>query len=120
MLSEAINVTREHLSRVFNRHLPLSESMGKRIAASLGVSWDVVKQPESRYMIDLINLALVDFLHKPDALDWKSSVRLADKMGILSRSSVDSGEATAAQLEDEELLGVGDEPDVDWEAWTDE
>ena len=115
MLADEINITREHLTRVFNRHSPLTELLGRRIAEGLGVSWDVIKKPESLYIVELINLSIVQFLQNPDPLDWKSAVSLADKMGMLSRSSVDTGEASEAQTEDEELLGIDDVPDVDWE-----
>ena len=109
-LAEEIEVTREHLSRVLHRQRALSEDIGRKVAQALGVSWEVVKQPESLYMADLINLSLVDFFHKPGELDWKNAVRLADKMGILKRGTVDSSEPTDAEVEDADLLARGDAP----------
>ena len=47
-----------------------------------------------------------------EALDWKNAIRLADKMGILKRSAVDSSEPTDAQVEDEDLLALGDVPEA--------
>ena len=64
-----IEVTREHLSRVLNRQVPLSEDIGRRLSGVLGVSWDVIQKPESVHQTDLINLSLVEFLHEPGALD---------------------------------------------------
>ncbi len=109
-LCAEIEVSEAHLSRVLNGHSPLSEDIGRKVAQALGVSWEVVKQPESLYMADLINLSLVDFFHKPGALDWKNAVRLADKMGILKRGTVDSSEPTDAEVEDADLLALGDAP----------
>ena len=40
-LAEEIDVSDQHLSRVLNRHVPLSEQVGKKIAGVLGVSWEV-------------------------------------------------------------------------------
>ena len=109
-LAEEIEVTREHLSRVFNRQMALSDEIGRKVAQALGVSWEVVKQPESLYMADLINLSLVGFFRKPGELDWKNAIRLADKIGILKRGTVDSSEPTDAEVEDADLLALGDAP----------
>ena len=111
-LADEIEITREHLSRVLNRHALLSESLGKQLADALGVSWDVVKQPESLYMVDLINLALVGFFQEPGKLDWKNAVRLADKMGVFKIGTVDNSEPTDAQVEDADLLELGDVPEA--------
>ena len=46
-LAQEIDVSLNHLSGVLNRQRTLSEDIGKRIAVSLGVSWDVVKKPEA-------------------------------------------------------------------------
>ena len=109
-LAQIIEVSDQHLSRVLNRQRPLSEDIGKKIAGVLGVSWDVVKTPESLYMVDLINLSLVGFLHQPGALDWTNAIRLADRMGILKQGTVDSSEPTEAEVEDADLLALGDAP----------
>ena len=111
-LSKEIDVTQQHLSRVLNRQSPLSEDIGKRLSVTLGVSWEVVKQPESSYMRELMSMALVEFLQVPGELDWKNAVRLADKMGYLSGGVADSGEISAAQIEDEDLLEIGDTPEA--------
>ena len=107
-LAVEIDVTRVHLSRVLNRHVPLSEQVGKKLSGALGVSWEVLKQPEQRYFVDLINLSLVEFFHERGALDWTNAIRLADKMGILKQGAVDSSEPTDAQVEDADLLALGD------------
>ena len=109
-LAEEIEVTREHLSRVLNRQSPLSEAIGRRVSGVLGVSWEVLKQPEEGYFVGLIHLSLVEFLHQPGPLDWTNAIRLADKMGILKRGTVDSSEPTDAQVEDADLLELGDVP----------
>ena len=109
-LAQEIDVSDQHLSRVLNRHVPLSEEIGKKIAGVLGVSWEVLKQPEEGYFVGLIHLSLAAFLHEPGALDWKNAIRLADKMGILKQGTVDSSEPTEAQVEDAEKLELGDVP----------
>ena len=109
-LAEEIEVTREHLSRVLNRQRPLSEDIGRRLSGVLGVSWDVIQKPESVHQTDLINLSLVEFLHQPGPLDWTNAIRLAAQMGILKRGTVDSSEPTDAQVEDADLLELGDAP----------
>ena len=109
-LAKEIEVTREHLSRVLNRQRPLSEDIGRRLSGVLGVSWDVIQKPESVHQTDLINLSLVGFLHEPAPLDWTNAIRLADKMGIFKRGTVDSSEPTEAQVEDADLLELGDAP----------
>ena len=105
-LAQEIDVTRVHLSRVLNRQIPLSEEVGKKIGGVLGVSWEVLKQPEH----DLVHLSLVEFFHEPGPLDWKNAIRLADRMGILKRGTVDSSEPTDAEVEDADLLELGDAP----------
>ena len=112
-LAAEIEVSRQHLSAVLNRQKPLSEQVGKQIADKLSVPWEVLKQPESLYMVDLISLSLVGFFHEPIDLDWKNAVRLADKMGMLKRGVVDSGEPTDAQNEDDDLLELGDVPEAE-------
>ena len=109
-LASKIDVTRVHLSRVLNRQRPLSEDIGRRLSGVLGVSWDVIQKPESVHQTDLINLSLVEFLHEPGPLDWKNAIRLADRMGILKRGTVDSSEPTDAEVEDADLLELGDAP----------
>ena len=109
-LAAEIDVTRGHLSRVWNRQVPLSEDIGRRLSGVLGVSWDVIQKPESVHQTDLINLSLVEFFHEPGALDWTNAIRLADKMGLLKRGTVDSSEPTDAQVEDADLLELGDVP----------
>ena len=108
--AEEIEVTREHLSRVLNRQRALSEGIGRRLSGALGVSWEVLKQPEEGYFVGLINLSLVGFLHEPGTLDWTNAIRLADQMGILKQGAVDSSEPTDAQVEDADLLALGDAP----------
>ena len=114
-LAQEMDCSFSHLSKVLNRQNALSEAVGKQLAEQLDLSWEVVSKPESLHLTELMTLSLVEFLHNPDSLDWKSAVSLADKMGILTRSSIDTGEASAAQTEDEELLSVDDVPDVEWE-----
>ena len=109
-LAAEIEVTREHLSRVLNRQRPLSGDLGRRLSGVLGISWDVIQKPESVHQTDLINLSLVEFFHEPGALDWTNAIRLADKMGLLKRGTVDSSEPTDAQVEDADLLELGDVP----------
>ena len=109
-MAQEIDVTRVHLSGVLNRQRLLSEEVGKKIGGVLGVSWEVLKQPEQRYFVDLVHLSLVEFFHEPGDLDWTNAVRLADKMGILKRGTVDSSEPTDAQVEDADLLELGDVP----------
>ena len=110
-LAQEIEVSVRHLSGVLNRQRLLSEEVGKRLSGALGVSWEVLKQPEQRYFVDLVHLSLVEFFHEPGSLDWTTAVRLADKMGILKRVSVDSSEPTDAQVEDADLLALGDVPE---------
>ena len=113
-LAQEIDVSLNHLSGVLNRSRTLSENIGKRIAVSLGVSWDVVKKPEAAYMRELMSTWLVEFLQTPSgALDWKNAIRLADKMGYLSGTVVDTGEPSEAQQDDEDLLELGDVPEVE-------
>ena len=107
-LAQEIEVSDQHLSRVLNRQRPLSEDIGRRLSGVLGVSWDVIQKPESVHQTDLINLSLVGFLHEPGPLDWTKAIRLAAKMGILKRGTVDSSEPTDAQVEDANLLELGD------------
>ena len=109
-LAEEIEVSDQHLSRVLNRQRPLSEDIGKKIAGVLGVSWEVIQKPESVHQTDLINLSLVGFLHEHSVLDWTKAIRLADKMGILKQGTVDSSEPTDAEVEDADLLELGDAP----------
>ena len=49
-------------------------------------------------------------LHEPGPLEWKNAIRLADKIGILKRGTVDSSEPTDAEVEDADLLALGDAP----------
>ena len=107
-LAQKIDVTRNHLSGVLNRQVPLSEDIGRRLSGVLGVSWDVIQKPESVHQTDLINLSLVEFFHEPGALDWTNAIRLAAQMGLLKRGTVDSSEPTDAQVEDADLLELGD------------
>ena len=109
-LAKEIEVTREHLSRVLNRQRPLSEDIGRRLSGVLGVSWDVIQKPEQVHQTDLINLSLVGVLHEPGPLDWTNAIRLADKMGIFKQGTVDSSEPTEAEVEDADLLALGDAP----------
>ncbi len=109
-LAAEIEVTREHLSRVLNRQRPLSGDLGRRLSGVLGLSWDVIQKPESVHQTDLINLSLVGVLHEPGPLNWTKAIRLISKMGILKRGTVDSSEPTEAQVEDEDLLALGDVP----------
>ena len=109
-LAQEIDVSINHLSGVLNRQRPLSEDIGKKIAGVLGVSWDVIQKPESVHQTDLINLSLVGFLHEPGALNWTKAIRLADRMGILKQGTVDSSEPTEAEVEDADLLALGDVP----------
>ena len=109
-LAAKIEVSDQHLSRVLNRQRPLSEDIGKKIAGVLGVSWDVIQKPEQVHQTDLINLSLVGFLHEPVPLDWTNAIRLADKMGIFKQGTVDSSEPTEAEVEDADLLELGDAP----------
>ena len=111
-LAAEIDVTRVHLSGVLNRQRLLSEEVGKRLSGALGVSWEVLKQREEGYFVGLIHLSLATFLHEPGALDWTNAVKLADKMGILKRGTVDSSEPTDAQNKDEDLLELGDVPEA--------
>ena len=113
-LSTEIDVSLNHLSGVLNGQRTLSEDIGKRLADALGLTWDVVKKPEAKYMRDLMSTWLVGFLQEPGgALDWKNAIRLADKMGYLSGGQVDSGEPSDAQVEDDDLLSEGDVPEAD-------
>ena len=51
---------------VLNRIRTLSEDIGKRLADALGVSWDVVKKPEAKYMRELMTLwRWLEFLQEP-------------------------------------------------------
>ena len=109
-LAQEIDVSDQHLSRVLNRQRPLSGDLGRRLSGVLGISWDVIQKPESVHQTDLINLSLVEFFHEPGALDWTNAIRLADQMGILKRGTVDSSEPTEAQVEDANLLALGDVP----------
>ena len=109
-LAVEIDVSDQHLSRVLNRQVPLSGDLGRRLSGVLGISWDVIQKPESVHQTDLINLSLVEFFHEPGALDWTNAIRLADKMGILKRGTVDSSEPTDAEVEDADLLALGDAP----------
>ena len=47
-------------------------------------------------------------------MPWTGRTRFgwADKMGILKRGTVDSSEPTDAQVEDEDLLALGDVPEA--------
>ena len=109
-LAQEIDVSINHLSGVLNRQRALSEDIGRRLSGVLGVSWDVIQKSESVHQTDLINLSLVEFLHQPAPLDWTKAIRLSDKMGILKRGTVDSSEPTDAQVEDADLLELGDVP----------
>ena len=109
-LAREIDVSINHLSGVLNRQRPLSEDIGRRLSGVLGVSWDVIQKPEQVHQTDLINLSLVGFLHEPGPLDWTNAIRLADKMGIFKQGTVDSSEPTEAQVEDADLLELGDAP----------
>ena len=61
-----------------------------------------------------MSLWLLEFLQTPDgSLDWKNAVRLADKMGYLSGGVVDAGEPSAAEVEDDDLLELGDTPEAE-------
>ena len=109
-LAREIDVSINHLSGVLNRQRPLSEDIGRRLSGVLGVSWDVIQKPEQVHQTDLINLSLVGFLHEPAPLDWTNAIRLADKMGIFKQGTVDSSEPTEAEVEDADLLALGDAP----------
>ena len=112
-LCAEIDVSFRHLSGVLTGQRTLSESIGKQIADALGVSWDIIRKPESQYMRELMATALVGFLQDPGKLDWKNGVRLADKMGYLSGSQADSSEPSEAEVEDDDLLELGDVPEAD-------
>lgn len=109
-LAREIDVSINHLSGVLNRQRPLSEDIGRRLSGVLGVSWDVIQKPEQVHQTDLINLSLVGFLHEPGPLNWTNAIRLADKMGIFKQGTVDSSEPTEAEVEDADLLALGDAP----------
>ena len=113
-LAVEIDVSFRHLSGLLNGQRTLSEDVGKRLSDALGVTWEVIRKPESQYMRDLMSLWLVDFLQEPGgALDWKNAVRLADKMGYLSGGVADTGEPSDAQVEDDDLLELGDTPEAE-------
>ena len=112
-LCAEIDVSEQHLSRVLNGHSPLSEDIGKRLADKLGLTWDVVKKPEAKYIRELMSTWLVGFLQEPGKLEQKNAVRLADKLGYLSGGQVDTGEPSDAQVEDDDLLSEGDVPEAD-------
>ena len=109
-LAREIDVSINHLSGVLNRQRPLSEDIGRRLSGVLGVSWDVIQKPEQVHQTDLINLSLVGFLHEPGPLDWKNAIRLADLLGIFKQGTVNSSEPTEAEVEDADLLELGDAP----------
>ena len=109
-LAQEIEVSINHLSGFLNRQSPLSGDIGRRLSGVLGVSWDVIQKPESVHQTDLINLSLVGVLHEPGPLNWTNAIRLADKMGIFKQGTVDSSEPTEAEVEDADLLALGDAP----------
>ena len=112
-LCAEIDVSEQHLSRVLNGHSPLSEDIGKRLADALGLTWDVVKKPEAKYIRELMLGWLVDSLQELDKLEQKNVIKLADKMGYLSGGQVDSGEPSEAEVEDDDLLELGDTPEAE-------
>ena len=96
-----------------NGHAPLSEEIGRAIAETLDVPWDVVKEPESKYLRGQMVLWVVESLQDRGKLDQRNVIDLVDKMGYLATGVVESGEPTEAQQEDEDLLELGDVPEVE-------
>ena len=107
-----IDVSAAHLYRVFNRQSPLSEDIGRSFADTLDVPWEVVKQPEASYLRGEMLVWIMESLQDRKKLEQKNVIRLADKMGFLSGGVVDSGEPSAAEVEDEDLLELGDVPEA--------
>ena len=112
-LCAEIEVSFRHLSGVLTGQRTLSEDIGKRIADALGVEWDIIRKPESQYIRDMMSTWLVGSLQDLDKLEQKNLISLADKMGYLATGVVESGEPTEAQQEDEDLLELGDVPEVE-------
>ena len=112
-LGEKIEVSVAHLYRVLNGHAPLSEEIGRAIAETLDVPWDVVKEPESKYLRGQMVLWVVESLQDREKLDQRNVIDLVDKMGYLATGVVESGEPTEAQQDDEDLLELGDVPEVE-------
>ena len=112
-LCAEIEVSFRHLSGVLTGQRTLSEDIGKRIADALGVEWDIIRKPESQYIRDLMSTWLVGSLQDLDKLEQKNLISLADKMGYLRVGAVDSSEPSEAEVEDDDLLELGDTPEVD-------
>ena len=112
-LCAEIDVSLSHLSGLLNGQRTLSESIGKRLAKALGLTWDVVRKPEAKYIRELMSTWLVGFLQEPGKLEQKNAVRLADKLGYLRVGAVDSSEPSAAEVEDDDLLELGDTPEAE-------
>ena len=112
-LCAEIEVSFRHLSGVLTGQRTLSEDIGKRIADALGVEWDIIRKPESQYIRDMMSTWLVGSLQDLDKLEQKNVITLADKMGYLSGGVVDSSEPSEAEVEDDDLLELGDTPEAE-------
>ena len=112
-LCAEIDVSFRHLSGVLTGQRTLSEDIGKRIADALGVEWDIIRKPESQYIRDLMSTWLVGSLQDLDKLEQKNLISLADKMGYLRVGAVDSSEPSEGEVEDDDLLELGDTPEAE-------
>ena len=112
-LAKELGVTSEHLSRILCGHRPLTIKNGEKIAKALGVTYEYLLTPDAKLFRDHVSSALMEFLFKPESLNWRYASRLLDKMGYLSSHGQESAEPTEAEAEDVDLLDEGIEPDIE-------
>lgn len=110
-LAKKIDVSYEHLLQVLGGHRPLSITAGKKIAKALHVPYESLLTDNSRYFVERISDHLMDFVHNPNELTWKYAIQLMEKMGHLPVAVGHDMEPSEAEIEDQDLLEEGDEPD---------
>ena len=112
-LAKELGVTTEHLSRILCGHRALTIKNGEKIAKALGVTYEYLLTPDAKLFRDHISSALMEFLFKPDDLNWRYATRLLDKMGYLSGGEHRTEGATEAEEQDVDLLDEGIEPEIE-------
>ena len=121
-----INVTREHLLRVLNSHLPMSATLLKKLAKLLGATPELLATGTDKILLNKLNeLSLYFVSIKPEKLLGKEmkakDVRLLfdvlHRFGIIEEANTHeiNINVNVAEAKDADLLDLGDGPDCEVE-----
>jgi transcriptional regulator with XRE-family HTH domain len=121
-----INVTREHLLRVLNSHLPMSATLLKKLAQLLGTSRERLATGTDKILLNKLNeLSLYFAGLKPEKLlgtemkakDVRLFFDVLHRFGIIEEANTHeiNINVNVAEAKDADLLDEGDEPDCEVE-----